>query len=143
MHRKAGNPFSVNATIAPVSPPHSPVTAPPGTPVSGVPSFGHIPTKQGDQPTAKEESNSGKSKNTTSRVIWMSIAGILVFIILGLGLVLFIPKCGRRERLDKLPKEHKTVAYGGDKQNHQDYRVLVQPSAQTEEGKCIYFWSCI
>ncbi|XP_061346719.1 protein STRUBBELIG-RECEPTOR FAMILY 3-like isoform X2 [Gastrolobium bilobum] len=134
--RKSGNPFDIigNATVAPAHPPRSPVTAPPsGIIVSGSPSSGRIPTKQAAGPTAVKQSNSGKSKNNTKRVVWISIAGVLLLIILLLGLVLFIPKCSRRERVDRIPMQHQNGAYGGERPNPRDYGALVQPPSQTEK----------
>ena len=102
--------------------------------VSGVPSSsGRIPAKQADGPTAAKESNSGKSKKSTKRVVWISIASVLGFVILVLGFVLFIPHCSRRERADR--KRHQIGAYGGETQNPRDYGALVQPPSQTEKCK--------
>ncbi|KAJ1410709.1 Serine-threonine/tyrosine-protein kinase, catalytic domain [Sesbania bispinosa] len=114
--RQDGNPFNLsgNATVAPAHPPRSPVTPPPpGTVVSGTPS-GRVPTKQADGPSAAKESSSGKSKKSTKRVVWITISGILVFLILALALVLFIPRCSRRERVDRTSnsKQHQIGAYG-------------------------------
>ncbi|KAK7324738.1 hypothetical protein VNO77_28541 [Canavalia gladiata] len=113
--RKDGNPFNLNAnaTIAPVHPPRSAGTAPPsGTVPSGTPSSGRIPTKQTEGPTAGKESNSGKSKKNTKRVVWITISCILVFIIIALGLVLFVPRCSRRERVGRISKQHQVGAFG-------------------------------
>ncbi|KAI4334004.1 hypothetical protein L6164_018747 [Bauhinia variegata] len=132
--RKDGNPFNVNATVAPAPQPRSPVTAPPGTLVSGAPPSGRTPTtKQADGPTAEKESNSGKSKKTTKRVVWISIAGVLLFIILALGLILFIPRCSRKERVDIISKRHQIGAYGGDRQNPRDNGPLVPTPSQMEK----------
>lgn len=136
--RKDGNPFNLNdnSTIAPAHPPHSPVTASPtGTVVSVTPSSGRVPTKPTKGPTAAKESNSGKSKKNTKKVVWISISGILVFIILVLGLLLFVPRCSRRERVNRSSKQHQVGAYGGERQNPRDYGAFVQPPSQTEKGK--------
>ncbi|KAL5132215.1 Protein STRUBBELIG-RECEPTOR FAMILY 3 [Glycine soja] len=128
--RKDGNPFNLNdnSTIAPAHPPHSPVTASPtGTVVSVTPSSGRVPTKPTKGPTAAKESNSGKSKKNTKKVVWISISGILVFIILVLGLLLFVPRCSRRERVNRSSKQHQVGAYGGERQNPRDYGAFVQP----------------
>ncbi|KAF7805903.1 protein STRUBBELIG-RECEPTOR FAMILY 3-like [Senna tora] len=125
--RKDGNPFNINATVAPASPPRSPVPAPPGTLVSGAPTSGHVPTKQVDGPTASKESSSGKSKKTTRRVVWISIASVLGFVILLLACILFAPRCRRKERDSRISKQHQIGAYGDDRQNTRDYRAVVQP----------------
>ncbi|KAH1248017.1 Protein STRUBBELIG-RECEPTOR FAMILY 3 [Glycine max] len=124
--RQAGNPFNVSgSTTTPASSPRSPAIAPPGTPVSGTPpSSGRVPTKQADGPTAANESHTGKSKKSTKRVVWISIASVLGFIILLLGFILFIPRCSRRERDDRRSKRHQIGAYGGERQSARD---LVQP----------------
>ncbi|KAH1128169.1 hypothetical protein GLYMA_06G296800v4 [Glycine max] len=132
--RQAGNPFNVSgSTTTPASSPRSPAIAPPGTPVSGTPpSSGRVPTKQADGPTAANESHTGKSKKSTKRVVWISIASVLGFIILLLGFILFIPRCSRRERDDRRSKRHQIGAYGGERQSARD---LVQPRSQMEKGK--------
>ena len=147
MCRKDGNPFNnVSATTGPAPPPHSPVTAPPGAVVFGAPSSGRTPstprthsapstpTKQADGPTAEHESNSGKSKKTTKRVVWISIAGVLLFIILLLGFALFFPRCSRRERADRISKLHQIGAYGVDRQNTTDNAASVHPPSHIEKG---------
>ncbi|XP_027185941.1 protein STRUBBELIG-RECEPTOR FAMILY 3 isoform X2 [Cicer arietinum] len=135
--RKDGNLFNLdgNATVAPAHPPHSPVTtAPPsGTVVSGTPASGRVPTKHADGPTASKQSSSGKSKKNTKRVVWITISGILGFIILALGLVLFIPRCGRRERVERTSKPHRPGAYGGERKSPWDNGPLVQPPSETEK----------
>ncbi|CAJ1956524.1 unnamed protein product [Sphenostylis stenocarpa] len=134
--RNDGNPFNlnVNATIAP-SRPHSPVTASPsGTVVSVTPSSGRLPTKPTDGPTAAKESNPGKSKKNTKKVVWISISGILTFIIVVLGLLLFVPRCSRRERVNISSKQHQVDTYGGERQkNPREYEAFVQPLSQTEK----------
>ncbi|XP_020206008.1 protein STRUBBELIG-RECEPTOR FAMILY 3 [Cajanus cajan] len=124
--RNDGNPFNLNgnATIAPTHAPHSPVIAPPP---------GRIPTKPTKGPTSAKESNSGKSNKNTKRVVWISISSILVFIIVVLGLLLFVPRCSRRERVDRSSKQHQVGVYGGETQNRREYGDLVQPPNQTEK----------
>ena len=138
--RNDGNPFNlnVNATIAPARPPHSPVTvSPSGTVVSGTPSSGRLPTKPTDGPTVANESNSVKSKKNTKRVVWISISGILMFVIVVLGLLLFVPRCrsSRREKVNKSSKQHQVGTYGGERHNPREYEDSVQPPSQTEKGK--------
>ncbi|ESW21877.1 hypothetical protein PHAVU_005G106800 [Phaseolus vulgaris] len=136
--RNDGNPFNlnVNATIAPARPPHSPVTvSPSGTVVSGTPSSGRLPTKPTDGPTVANESNSVKSKKNTKRVVWISISGILMFVIVVLGLLLFVPRCrsSRREKVNKSSKQHQVGTYGGERHNPREYEDSVQPPSQTEK----------
>jgi len=136
--RNDGNRFNLNAnaTIAPARPPHSPVTVSPlGTVVSGTPSSGRLPTKPTNGPTAANQSNSVKSKKNTKRVVWISISGILMFVIVVLGLLLFVPRCSRREQVNKSSKQHQVGKYGGERQNPREYEDFVQPPSQTEKGK--------
>ncbi|KAG4961015.1 hypothetical protein JHK87_037648 [Glycine soja] len=134
--RKDGNPFNLNgnSTIAPAHPPRSPVPATPsGTVVSVTPSSGRIPTKPTEGPTAAKESNSEKSKKNTKKVVWISVSGILVFIILVLGLLLFVPRCSKREWVNRSSKQHQVGAYGVERQNPREYGAFVQPPNQTEK----------
>ncbi|OIW06036.1 hypothetical protein TanjilG_11723 [Lupinus angustifolius] len=150
--RPDGNPFNdVNSTGAPASPPGSPATTPPRTPifgaspgtnisgasprtpVAGAPPSGRVPTKQADGPAAAKESNSGKSKSITKRVVLISIGSVLGFIVLVLALLLFIPTCSKRERVDGRSRRHQIGAYGGERQNPRDYVALVQQPSQTEK----------
>ncbi|CAL0333881.1 unnamed protein product [Lupinus luteus] len=150
--RPDGNPFNdVNSTGTPTPPPGSSATAPPRTPIfgaspgtnvsgasprtpaAGAPPSGHVPTKQADGPTAAKESNSGKSKSITKRVVLISIGSVLGFIVLVLALLLFIPVCSKRERVDGRSRRHQIGAYGGERQNPRDYVALVQQPSQTEK----------
>lgn len=138
---KDGNPFDLigNATIAPAHPPRSPVTAPPsGNLVFGTPSSGRVPAKQAHGPSAAIESSSGKSKTHMKRVVWICISGVLVFIIFALGLAIFIPRCSRKERVERTSKQHLIGAYGRERQNPRDNGAFVQPPRQTEKGKKTY-----
>ena len=120
-----------------VAPPGTSVSGTPisGTPISGTPSSGRVPHRQADGPTAAKESSSGKSKKHTKRVVWITIASILGFIILLLGLILFLPRCSRREWVDRSSRRHQIGAYGGERQNARDYGALVPPPSQMEKGK--------
>ena len=124
-----------------LSPP--PSLSPPffGAPSSGTP--GKTPTKQADGPSASEASNSGGSKKsqTKKKVVWISIAGVLSFIILVLALVLLIPKCSQHRRAaDIFSKRHQIRAYQGDGENPpRDNGSLVQLTPQMQKGKYIFF----
>ncbi|XP_058779997.1 protein STRUBBELIG-RECEPTOR FAMILY 3-like [Vicia villosa] len=135
---KDGNQFTPddgNATIAPARPPHSPITASPsGTVVPGTPFFGRVPPKHAKGPTASKKSSSEKSKTNTKRVVWITISCVLGFIILALALVLFLPRCSKRERVDRTSKQHLIGAYGGERTNPwRNNGALVQPPSQTEK----------
>uniref|UniRef100_A0A5B6Z074 Protein kinase domain-containing protein n=1 Tax=Davidia involucrata TaxID=16924 RepID=A0A5B6Z074_DAVIN len=131
--RKDGNPF--NSTIAPLPPPTSPTTPSPAPPLSGAPSSAQTAGKQAEGPSATEESNSKTRKFlTTKRIVWISIAGGLLFIILALALFLFRPSCCRGKReADRISKRHEVAPYIGSRENTIDNGPLVQPSNQTEK----------
>ncbi|KDP24176.1 hypothetical protein JCGZ_25833 [Jatropha curcas] len=142
--RKDGNPF--NATNAPLPAPTSPLTPPPvsvlpgspSTPSSGgspsTTSSGKTPGKQVDGPTSSQESSSGGKKFLTSkRVVWISIAGVLLFVILALGLVLFMPRCSRRRKeAGRIFKQHQVGVWKGNRENPRDNRSLVPSTNETE-----------
>ncbi|KAJ7948272.1 Strubbelig receptor family protein [Quillaja saponaria] len=146
--RKEGNPFNVSSTIAPVPSPLSSVTPSPGPLVSGVtpPSSGRTPrpsfwrrptpTKQADGPSAPKDSRPREQKEsvTKKRVIWISIAGVLLFIILALAVVLFMPRCSRkREEVDRISKRHRIGSYENNRQNPRDNEALTRPTNQNEK----------
>lgn len=142
--RKDGNPF--NATTAPLPAPASPFPStpsptPPTPALSGPPtspsSGRKTPGKQADGPTSSEESNSGGKKFlTTKKVVWISIAGVLLFVIMALGLVLFTPRCSRRrEEAGGIFKRHQVGAYKGNRENPRDTGSLAEPTNQREKGK--------
>uniref|UniRef100_A0A0A0K3Q1 Protein kinase domain-containing protein n=1 Tax=Cucumis sativus TaxID=3659 RepID=A0A0A0K3Q1_CUCSA len=136
--RKDGNPFnsSVSPTSPPVSPspPSKPAPAPPvsgGPPVSGAPpSSQQRPKKQADGPSASEESSSGKNKKSTKRVVLITIAVVLSFIILVLACVLFMPRCRRRRRSDSVSKRHQIGAYRGERENVGNQGAMPQTNDQ-------------
>lgn len=147
IYRKDGNPF--NAAIAPsptstVTPSSAPPTpplsrAPPffgGPPLSGSPPSQRKPGKQADGPAAPEQSNSRKTKSLTAKkVVWISIAGVLLFVILALAFMLFMPRC-RREEADRIFKRHQVGAYrGNNRKEPRDNGSLAQPTNQMEKGK--------
>ncbi|XVF66877.1 hypothetical protein PTKIN_Ptkin10aG0073700 [Pterospermum kingtungense] len=140
---KDGNPF--NSTVAPLPAPISPSPlAPPHaaprskTPASSrVPTSGQTPGKHAATgPSPSEGSNSGEKKSflTTKRVVWISIAGVLLFIILALGFLLFMPKCGRgREEAERIFKRHQVDAYRGNRGNLGADGPLPTTTTQTEK----------
>ncbi|KAA8524455.1 hypothetical protein F0562_010878 [Nyssa sinensis] len=136
--RKDGNPF--NSTIAPLPPPTSPTLPPPPPPpvppLSGAPPSGQAAGKQAEGPSATEESNSKTRTKflTTKRIIWISIAGVLLFIILALALLLLMPRCFRGKReADRISKLHEVAPYIGSRENTIDNEPQVQPSSQKEK----------
>ncbi|XP_021685105.2 protein STRUBBELIG-RECEPTOR FAMILY 3 isoform X2 [Hevea brasiliensis] len=132
--RTDGNPF--NDTSVPLPSPTSPLTPPPAPGLSGAPtspSSGKTPGKQVDGPSSSEESSSG-GKKSTKKIVWISIAGVLSFVILALGLVLFMPKCSRRrEQASRIFERHQVDAYKGNRENPRDHESLVQPAKETEK----------
>ncbi|KAL5151840.1 Protein STRUBBELIG-RECEPTOR FAMILY 3 [Glycine soja] len=136
--RKDGNPFNLNgnSTIAPAHPPRSPVPATPsGTVVSVTPSSGRIPTKPTEGPTAAKESNSEKSKKNTKKVVWISVSGILVFIILVLGLLLFVPRCSKREWVNRIPKGAIVRPKGDHQEEARRVRAIPNPQGEQEKDE--------
>ncbi|MBA0711799.1 hypothetical protein Golax_010946, partial [Gossypium laxum] len=135
-----GNPF--NSTVAPLPGPTSPLAPPHAPPHSVVPASGQTPTsdqtpgKHADGPSASEGSNSSQKKNflTTKRVVWISIASVLLFIILALALLLFMPKCSRgREEAGGIFKRHQVGAYRGNRENLVGDAPLTTTASQTEK----------
>lgn len=126
--RKDGNPF--NASAAPSPPPISLTKPPPASPFFGAPASvqtprtsGRTPGKKADGPSATEESNSKTTKKslTSKRVVWISIAAVLSFIILMLALILFLPSCFRQRRdTHRISKPHEIAPYVGNRENPRD-----------------------
>lgn len=144
--KKDGNPF--NASLAPVPPPTSPTSpsSPPAPPLAfwGPPTGktpGRSPPKAGksaDGPSSQDASNSGKPKKflTKKRVVGISIGGALVFIILILAILFFMPRRSRRrEEADRISKRHQIGAYTGDRENppRDNGSLVVQPTNQMQK----------
>ncbi|PPD85727.1 hypothetical protein GOBAR_DD17332 [Gossypium barbadense] len=130
-----GNPF--NSTVAPLPGPTSPLAPPHAPPHFVVPASGQTPGKHADGPSASEGSNSSQKKNflTTKRVVWISIASVLLFIILALALLLFMPKCSRgREEAGGIFKRHQVGTYRGNRENLVGDAPLTTTASQTEKG---------
>ncbi|OMO88987.1 hypothetical protein CCACVL1_08072 [Corchorus capsularis] len=138
--KKDGNPW--NSSVAPLPAPTSPLTPPRAPPHSEssffnqTPTSGQTPGKHANGPSASEGSNSGEKKKflTTKKVVWISIAGVLLFIILVLALCLFLPKCSKgREEAGGVFKRHQVGAYRGNRENlGDDGRPTT--NSQTEKG---------
>lgn len=144
--RKDGNPF--NSTVAPSQPPMSSVTPPPAPPffgprpvsgsppVSRTPPSQHTPGKQADGPSASEDSNSGRKKSSsTKKIVWISIAGVLLFVILALVFLRFMPRCiKRRDEADRIFKRHQVDAYRDNREEPRNNGTLALPTNQMEKG---------
>lgn len=139
--RKDGNPF--NSSIAPLPPPTS-STAPPisGSPTSAqTPSSQSKPKEQGDGPSASTKSSSTGSKKSLSvkKVVWISIAAVLSFIILVLAILLCLPRCLKKwHETQRTPKHHEIAPYMGARENPGDSGSLVQPGHDVEKGATKY-----
>ncbi|KAJ4982154.1 hypothetical protein NE237_032991 [Protea cynaroides] len=130
--KKDGNPF--NSSIAPSSPrsPTSQTPLPSRAPHSEVP-----PGKQANGPSSPEESSPARTNKfwTTTRIVWISIAGVLLFIITVLGLVFFMGSCCKeREEADIFAKRNEVNAYKSPKERHKDNGSMAQTNNQIEKG---------
>lgn len=144
--RKDGNLF--NISIAPLPPPTS-SSAPPisGSPISAqTPPSQRKPGEQADGPSRSAESGStGRKKSLSAkRVVWISIAAVLSFIILVLAILLFLPRCLRKwHETERTPKHHEIAPYVSARENPGDSGSLVQPGHGIEKGARKYSTSII
>lgn len=140
MRRKDGNPF--NSTVAPLLPPTSPSIPLPSPPISVAPPSGKTPAKQADGPSSPSASNSGGTKKSSvkKKVVWISIAGVLSFIILVLALLVCMPRFTRQSGgAETISKRHQIGAYKGDMENPPtDDGSLVQSMNQMQKGITIF-----
>ncbi|CAI9299516.1 unnamed protein product [Lactuca saligna] len=145
--RKDGNLFNTTSA-APLSPPTSPIPlTPPGT--TGTPFFPsprqtpgkqsppgkQTPSQQADGPSSNEGSKSSSTNKSWSskKKVWVSIASIFGFIVLGLLCLLFIPPCFRRKRLPGLMnKRHEIAPY--NRESHMENGPLAQPPNQVDKA---------
>ncbi|CAN4094119.1 unnamed protein product [Withania somnifera] len=135
-----GNLF--NSSIAPLPPP----TLSASPPASGSPTSAQMPPsqskpgKQADGPSGSVESSSTGSKKSFSvkRVVWVSIAAVLSFIILVLAILLFLPRCVRKwHETQRTPKHHEIAPYTGSRENPGDNGSLVQPGHDIEKAPLV------
>ncbi|KAL2483255.1 Protein STRUBBELIG-RECEPTOR FAMILY 3 [Forsythia ovata] len=149
--RKDGNSF--NSSIAPLPPPAGTGTPPPAPPFflgptsqQTPPTSGRRHGKQGDPgrpsegPSATKESNSVKSKKSSriKRIVWISIAAVLLFIILVLAILLFVPKClEKRRETYRTPKRHEIAPFTSTRENPRDGGSMVQPSHDKEKAPSV------
>ncbi|XP_055801268.1 protein STRUBBELIG-RECEPTOR FAMILY 3-like isoform X2 [Solanum dulcamara] len=137
--KKDGNPF--NSSIALLPPPTS-STAPP---ISGSPTSAQTPSsqskpRQADGPSASAESSSTRHKKSLSskRVVWISIAAVLSFIILVIAILLFLPMCLRKwHESQRTPKHHEITPYMGAREHPQDIGSVVQPGHDIEKAPLV------
>ncbi|XP_057505662.1 protein STRUBBELIG-RECEPTOR FAMILY 3-like [Actinidia eriantha] len=87
--KKDGN--LLNTTRSPLPSPTSSIAPPPAPPLAGAPYSGQ---------SNPEKTNSKRTKNNTKRVVWISMAGVLSFLVLVIALLLFMPMCWRGIRED-------------------------------------------
>ncbi|XP_059277011.1 protein STRUBBELIG-RECEPTOR FAMILY 3-like [Lycium ferocissimum] len=142
--KKDGNLF--NSSIAPLPPPTS-STPLPAPPVSGSPTSAQTPPSQSkpgkhanNGPSISAESSSRASKKSLSvkRVVWISIASVLTFIILVLAILLFLPRCLRRwHETQRTPKHHEITPYMGARENPRDSGSLTQPGQNIEKAPLV------
>ncbi|KAG5569350.1 hypothetical protein H5410_059116 [Solanum commersonii] len=138
--KKDGNLF--NSSIAPLPPPTSSTTPPiSGSPTSAqTPSSQSKPKTQANGPSASAESSStGKKKSLSAkRVVWISIAAVLSFIIFVLAILLCLPKCLRKwHETQRTPKHHEITPYMGARENLGDSGSLVQPGRDIEKAPLV------
>lgn len=111
--RRAGNPF--NTTILPslpTPPPLSPSEAPspqlaPGSSVHGQ-SVSPLPQSGGEE-----------KKNTSNKITWIAVGGLVVVLVLFVGLFLSISRCCKgRGSMEKTFKTHEMGTYGNLTETH-------------------------
>ncbi|XP_056158324.1 protein STRUBBELIG-RECEPTOR FAMILY 3-like [Syzygium oleosum] len=134
--RKDGNPFN-NSSDTPLPSPSTPTPPSSGTPFfgGGPPSSTKAPPKPADGPSATEQSKSGSSKkSSTKRIVWITIAVVLSFMILALAVALSISACTRRRHeVDRIPKRHDIGAYNGKRENPRENPSLVLPLSHADK----------
>ncbi|KAH6829069.1 STRUBBELIG-receptor family 3 [Perilla frutescens var. hirtella] len=108
--RRAGNPF--NITILP-SPPASPPLSPSAAPSPQLAPGANGANVNGQSVFPLPQSGGEDKKNTSNKITWIAVGGLLVVLALVLGLFLSISRCckGRRS-MDKIFKTHEMGTYG-------------------------------
>nr|XP_016438943.1 PREDICTED: protein STRUBBELIG-RECEPTOR FAMILY 3-like [Nicotiana tabacum] len=130
--KKDGNPF--DGSIAPLPPPTSSTTPLSAPPFSGSPTSAQTPAA-----ASAESSSTGRKKSLSAkRVVWISIAAVLTFIILVLAILLFLPRCLRKwHETQRTPKQHEIAPYVGARENPGDSGSLVQPGRDIEKAPVV------
>ncbi|KAG2330771.1 hypothetical protein Bca4012_019655 [Brassica carinata] len=124
---KDGNQFN-STTIAPsLSPSTSPTKPSPTRPFFGVPPPAPARNrgKADDAPPALKEQ---KSSSHTKRIVLIAFAGVLVFTILVLAILLLLPKCIRRRRRERGSSVFKPHQVGADRGNRENALENVPPA---------------
>ncbi|KAM7459292.1 hypothetical protein LguiA_036717 [Lonicera macranthoides] len=126
--RRAGNPF--NTTVIP-----SPPASPPSLSPFGAPPPQVVPGKQPIGPSTPSiaiTSSRGQKFMTTKRLMWFSIAGLLIFIALALALWLFMSKCCKRKPETNKIAKMQLGAFNTPKENPSHNEPLVKPRNHLE-----------
>ena len=150
--RSDGNPFNTSAAPVPSPSPPSLGPSPPsqGSPManqsapprSSTPSSGQKPGKQTDSPTAQLKPNTERKTQSskTKRIVGISIASVLGFIILILALLLCMPWCFSRSRKYYQDTKRQEVGpYMGATENPFSNGSFNQPNKQIEKGWLLLF----
>ncbi|KAM7500823.1 hypothetical protein LguiA_025237 [Lonicera macranthoides] len=125
---RAGNPF--NTTVIP-----SPPASPPSLSPFGAPPPQVVPGKQPIGPSTPSiaiTSSRGQKFMTTKRLMWFSIAGLLIFIALALALWLFMSKCCKRKPETNKIAKMQLGAFNTPKENPSHNEPLVKPRNHLE-----------
>ncbi|KAJ7968491.1 protein STRUBBELIG-RECEPTOR FAMILY 3-like [Quillaja saponaria] len=125
--REDGNPF--NTTIIPSPPAASP------SPVTGAPSSEDVPWKHANGPSVSHVPTitSARKFLTAKRVIWIAVAGVLIFV--ALGLLLFMLCYSRRRLRNQNAKRLGIGVYKGPSENS-NYRE--SPLEATNQGEKVH-----
>lgn len=133
-----------STTTAPsLSPSLSPTKPAPTRPYSGVPppqterNRGKVADGPSDPEGSSSENSKGKNSSHTKRIILIAFAGVLVFIIMVLAILLLLPKCARRrEHANRVFKRHQVGADRGSRENAlENGPPVLQPPVRSEKGK--------
>ncbi|XP_057963208.1 protein STRUBBELIG-RECEPTOR FAMILY 3-like isoform X2 [Malania oleifera] len=136
--RKDGNPF--NTTVIPSPPALAP---PPATaPTSPAPSSSLTPSpeqwhqgRQPNRPSAPETSSSATAWRflTTKRIVWVSIGGTFIILVIAVVSLFLISRCCRRRQVaNKIAKKHDISANIGPKPAFND--CMLQLNGQFEKA---------
>lgn len=131
----AGNQF--NSTTSPLPSPTLPLS-PPSPRVPGAPDAGGVPGpgKQANGPSASDGSNSAKTKKfwTTKKIVWVAIAGVIVFVVLTIAIILLVSCCCKERReTDEVAKRNPRDRYTHPEERPKDSSSMVHPNKQTEK----------
>ncbi|XP_047317613.1 protein STRUBBELIG-RECEPTOR FAMILY 3-like isoform X2 [Impatiens glandulifera] len=136
-----GNALNITSPSSPLTSPNEPPTSEPslsfwGTPSSDLTPDKQAPPKQGEGPKTPKGSDSRSSDKkslTTKRIVWISIACLLSFIILILAILLLAPICGKRRRDDERISRHGIAPYVGSRNSPTANGTVIQESYNSEK----------